>query len=96
MATARFILSSCNTVELSASTPLRLVAPAAGRYTVNLFNLGPGTLYYRFDGDPAVGDPGCVTLPANMPDNGISIDGTRGIGVISDQGTSISIRAAIE
>jgi hypothetical protein len=95
MATAQFVLSGYNTVSLTANTPLRLVAAVSGHYYMNILNLGPGTLYYKADGDPTVGDPSSLTLPPNMSDNQVDVTGTQGLGVITDQTGTIAIRAGI-
>jgi hypothetical protein len=93
--TKNVVLTPCNTISLAANVPQRLVAPVAGRYTINLSNLGPGTLYYRFDGDPTVNDPLACTMAQYACETDIHLDGVQGIGVITDQTGQISIRGRI-
>lgn len=87
-------LYNFNTIPVTAGTVYRLVTRDPTRLVYfNLLNLGPGTLYYRAVGDPAVNDPQSAVLPALAADNQIPIyDGARGLGVLADQAGMISVR----
>lgn len=85
-------LTHCNTIVLTPNVPQRMIAPASGRYMINILNLGPGTVYYCFDHDSSVADPLSITVPINFTDNDVHIDGVQGVSVVSDQNTTVAIR----
>jgi len=77
-------LKTFNTITLDHETLCHLVTGFCGSYRVNILNLGPCTVYYRADADPAVNDPESITLPPGTADNGIVIpDGPAGLRVIA-------------
>ena len=61
--------------------------------TVDIMNLGTGAVFIRSDSDPAVNDANSLQLPANWAANGLSVDGSNGLGIIAAADTTISVRA---
>ena len=77
-------LSTFNTIQLSDGEVFTLVTQYCGAYSINVMNLGPCTVYYRADADPAPGDGQSVMLPPFTADNGVLIpDGTTGLRFVA-------------
>ena len=66
-------VTTFNTVFLGNGEVVMLVAPYSGPYFFNLMNLGPCTVYYAEDHDPAPGDPDSSVLPPGSADNNIVV-----------------------
>ena len=66
-----------------------------GPFYYNLFNLGPGHIFYCGDANPSEHDPYSSTLPPNCADNSIFIDsGFTGLRIVANKNTDITIRLA--
>jgi hypothetical protein len=73
-------VTTYNTVTLSDNNIYTLVTPYAGPYYLDIFNLGPCTVYFRADADPAVNDPNSEMLPPYAADNLVFVcEGTVGL-----------------
>lgn len=73
-------VATFNTVTLSDDEVFTLVTPYCGPYYFDIFNLGPCTVYFRGDADPAVNDPQSETLPPYCADNLVLVpEGTVGL-----------------
>ena len=68
---------------------------AVGPFYYNLFNMGPGHIYYRGDQNPAADDEHSSSLPPGSADNAIFINsGLFGLRVVADREGDITIRLA--
>jgi len=79
-------LTTFNTITLSDGNVYTVVTPFCGPYYYNILNLGPCTVYYRADADPAVNDPHSVMLPPFAADNLVLVpDGPGGLRFVAGQ-----------
>jgi hypothetical protein len=83
-------LDRFNTVNLVANTVYELTPPEPNIHSLNLLNLGPGTVYLRANADPSPGDQQSATVPPGALDNAIHTPST--LRVIADQDSAISVR----
>jgi hypothetical protein len=85
-------LGPSNTIAvLAASGVYRLRGVTPTTMTVNLLNIGPGSIYIRQPQDPAVAGADSRMVPANFFLNGLTIDGQAGLGIVADADTTISL-----
>lgn len=80
-----------NLTIAAASGVYRLRGSGAFPVTVDLLNVGAGTLYIRVDADPTTSDPLALQLPANWALSQVTVD-SRGLGVIAGADTVLSVR----
>jgi hypothetical protein len=89
------ILGPFNTIAVAAAQGVyRLTGSQGIARTVDVLNVGPGSIYMRADKDPAISDPHALLLPPNWAKSGIIIDGRAGLGIVADADTMISVSAA--
>ena len=87
-------LYTFNTLTVVANRADRMITPNPGKYWINIMNLGPGSVWLRADAPPAVSDPRSEELLPMTADNQISIDGSRGLGIIPDANGTVVVRIA--
>jgi hypothetical protein len=87
-------LGKYNTVAVTAAAGVYWLKSATGlTMTVNLLNVGPGSIYVREPQAPAVGAADSLPLPANFYLNGLTFDGAIGLGVIAEADTMLGVKA---
>lgn len=89
-----FVLGPTNTVTLAPGTVTRLKGALGVNRGVSMLNIGPGTVYLRVDDDPSVGDEYSIELPPGFGLNEVSIEGSQGVGAISDAPAKLSVVVA--
>lgn len=86
-------LSAFNTISVAAASGvyrLTFTPPGFAR-KVDIMNTGAGAISLSV-ADPTVNGAATLQIPANWAINGLTVDGTTGIGVIAAADTTISVR----
>lgn len=88
-------LGAVNTIALAAASGVyRLSFTGGASRSVDVLNMGTGTIFVRSDGtDPTVNDPASLALPGNFAANGLTVDGLNGMRVIAAADTTITVKA---
>ncbi|HEX4594030.1 MAG TPA: hypothetical protein VH157_07130 [Bryobacteraceae bacterium] len=91
-------LRRTNTLTLKALTPYQLVAATPGGCYFYILNLGPGTLYVRYEAAPTgpdFQDPAAFPLPANSPILQLYVTGTAGLFVLADTASRVGVLSSL-
>jgi len=88
-------LSIQNTLSIGTTEVTRLIHPGVHGATrrLNVINLGPGTIWLKSEGNPAVGDVTSEMLSVNIADNDVPYQDF--IGLIADQTSTVVVRIQI-
>jgi len=64
-------LEEFNTVLIPQDTVVEMIPPEEHVFSINVMNLGPGTIFLRENAEPVLDDPHATKLPPGTGDNGM-------------------------